>query len=322
MHSSQQEQVTSVAVIGECMLELTHVDRVGVGCARPMSMSYGGDTLNTAIYLSRHQVAVSYVTGLGDDANSDWLLGEWQAEGIDCSLIRRMSNSVPGMYMINVAEDGERSFLYWRKGSPASRLFDNSKYVEDLLQSLTRFSHLYLSGISLAIYPSASRARLMGMLAEYRKQGGKIIFDGNYRPDLWPSVATAQQAYEQMYRISDLALPTLEDEAMLFGLETAEQVIKVIRGYGVQEIVVKMGGDGCLASHNGERVHVSSIPTIAVDTTAAGDSFNAAYLAARLGENPIEEACLSGHSLASKVIQHRGAIIPAADAYTSRAKVV
>ena len=301
----------SVAVIGECMLELTHGDNVNTKRSLPMNMSYGGDTLNTAIYLCRNDVEVSYVTGLGDDIMSDWLLDEWRAEAIDCSLISRMPNSVPGMYMINVAEDGERSFLYWRKNSPASRLFDDAEHADRLFRSLRKFSHIYLSGISLAIYPATSRARLFDLLAAYRNEGGKLIFDGNYRPNLWPSVAMAQQAYVQMYRLTDIALPTLEDEAMLFGFDTAEQVITATAKHGVPEIVVKMGGEGCLAFYNEESSFVSAMPTTPVDTTAAGDSFNAAYLAARLHGSTVVDACNAGHALASQVIQHRGAIISA-----------
>lgn len=300
----------SIAVIGECMLELTHADRKSSDMALPMTMSYGGDTINTSIYLSRNEVAVSYVTGLGDDIMSDWLLEEWSKEGVDVSLVVRMENSVPGMYMINVDESGERSFLYWRKNSPASRLFDDAGDAAKLFQAIKKYDYLYLSGISLAILESESRERLFGLLDEYRQQGGKLVFDGNYRPNLWPSVDIAQQAYTRVYRMTDIALPTLEDEAELFGYETAEQVMQAIRDCGAEEIVVKMGGDGCVALHNGSVNFVKAELVAPVDTTAAGDSFNAGYLAARFKDSSGTDACYAGHALASKVIQHRGAIIP------------
>ena len=300
----------SVAVIGECMLELTHADIVNESTSRPMAMSYGGDTINTSIYLSRNDIAVSYFTGLGDDIMSDWLLEEWTKEGVDCSLVARMPNSVPGMYMINVDDHGERSFLYWRKNSPASRLFDNQDSAAKLFKSISGYDYVYLSGISLAILESESRERLFGLLFEYRQQGGKIVFDGNYRPNLWPSVDLAQQAYSRMYRMTDIALPTLEDETLLYGFESAEQVMQTIRDHGATEIVVKMGGDGCLALQDGTVNFVESETVELVDTTAAGDSFNAGYLAARLKGSSGIDACYAGHSLASKVIQHRGAIIP------------
>lgn len=300
----------SIAVIGECMLELSRAPAADNTAGLPMAMNYGGDTLNTSIYLSRSGIATRYVTALGDDIMSDWLVREWQDEGIGCSLVTRMPNSVPGMYMINVADDGERSFLYWRKGSPASRLFDDIERMETLFKALSESSHLYLSGISLGILPEKSLHGLFGFLMAYRQSGGKIIFDGNYRPNLWINEATARQVYTQMYAITDLALPTLEDESLLFGHETAEQVVAALQACGVPEVVVKMGGSGCLLAVEQSLVTVKAVPVTPVDTTAAGDSFNAGYLSTRLRGGSGVEACQAGHALASKVIQYRGAIIP------------
>ena len=300
----------SISVIGECMLELSRADFPSQGASQSMSMGYGGDTLNTSIYLSRNGIATSYVTGLGDDVMSDWLLDQWQQEGIDCSLVTRMPNSVPGMYMIDVADDGERSFLYWRKNSPASRLFDDIDRTTELFKSLSNSEYLYLSGISLGILPEESLHGLFGCLSAYRQAGGKIIFDGNYRPNLWLNAATAQQVYTQIYQLTDIALPTLEDEAMLFGYESPEQVINAAQDAGVTEVVVKMGGEGCLSFCNNVHEHVDTVMTKPVDTTAAGDSFNAGYLSARFKGESAVAACAAGHALAAKVIQHKGAIIP------------
>ena len=300
----------SVAVIGECMLELTRVSGLVADVKNPMALNYGGDTINTSIYLARNNIDVSYVTGLGDDITSDWLLEEWQSEGVDCSLVTRMPNSVPGMYMINVADDGERSFLYWRKDSPASRLFDSTKLAEELFQSIASYDYLYLSGISLAILPVESCNRLFDLLEKYRRQGGKLVFDGNYRPSLWSSIEAARQVYRRMYQITDIALPTLEDEELLFGFSSGEEVMQAIRGHGVKEMVVKMGGEGCLALDGGVVSFVGAEVVQPIDTTAAGDSFNAGYLAARFNGHSGIESSLAGHRLASKVIQHRGAIIP------------
>lgn len=301
---------TSVAVIGECMLELTRTKSMVEGVKNPMAMNYGGDTINTSIYLARNNIDVSYLTGLGDDVNSDWLLEEWHAEGVDCSLVVRMQNSVPGMYMINVDEDGERSFLYWRKDSPASRLFDDPERTESLFSAVSAYEYIYISGISLAILPAESRNRLFEHLDAYRKQGGKLIFDGNYRPNLWPNVVVAREVYQRMYRMTDIALPTLEDEELLFGFSSAEDLMQTVRDYGVSELVVKMGGEGCLALYDSEITFVEAESVEPIDTTAAGDSFNAGYLAARFKGCSGADACAEGHNLAAKVIQHRGAIVP------------
>ncbi len=241
---------------------------------------------------------------------SDWLLEKWSEEDIDCSLVRRTENSVPAMYMINVASGGERSFLYWRKDSPASRMFDNSDVSNAIFEAIIDHQYIYLSGITMAILSETSVARLIDFLKSYRRRGGRVIFDGNYRSILWNSHADAQRAYANLYEISDIALPTFEDEALLFGHESALQVVHAINTMGVSEVVVKMGGEGCLAHFDGEQAYVEAESvTTPVDTTAAGDSFNAAYIAARIHGLSVVEACRAGHSLAAKVIQYHGAII-------------
>ena len=300
----------NIAVIGECMLELRQTRGLATGNSKPMVMGFGGDTLNTSLYLARNEISASYVTALGDDPNSDWLVDEWTKEGIDCELIERAQNSVPGMYLIDTDEDGERSFFYWRKDSPASQLFNDEAKVAQLFEKLAKFEYLYLSGISLAILPEEALTRLFNYLAKYRESGGRLIFDGNYRPTLWTSEAVAQQSYRTMYQMTDIALPTLEDEAMLFHYSSPEEVIEAIKADGVKEIVVKMGDEGCVSSFNGSVEFVAAKPTKPVDTTAAGDSFNAAYLAARFKDENVVDACNCGHSLASQVIQNKGAIIP------------
>lgn len=300
----------SIAVIGECMLELTHSNTIADASAKPLNLRYGGDTLNTAVYLSRHGVDVSYFTALGDDELSDWMIKEWRAEGVDCANVIQQPGRVPGMYMVNVAANGERSFLYWRKDSPASQMFRSDSAIEHIANSLNAFEYVYLSGISLAILDETSLQKLLNVLNSYRSSGGKIVFDGNYRPHLWGTPERAKKAYQAIYRLTDIALPTLEDEAELFGFESAEEVINATLDYGVREVVVKQGAKGCLAHYDGNSVLVEAEKVKPIDTTAAGDSFNAAYLAVRFDGQDVSSACRSGHRLAGKVVEHSGAIIP------------
>jgi len=300
-----------VAIIGECMLELSHGNG-DVSASNPtaMNLSYGGDTLNTAVYLARLGLQTDYVTALGDDSKSDWMLSQWRAEGVGCDLVERYAGSVPGLYMIETDEAGERSFLYWRDSAPAKRLFDDEVGAQRLFKALSDYEWIYLSGITLALYHGASLHRFVALLAQYRKRGGKIAFDGNYRARLWPTVAEAQNAFRAIYRLCDLALPTLDDELTLFRDENADAVVRRLRLWGVAETVMKLGGEGCLVVGD---IAVEKVPANKVsvlDTTAAGDAFNAAYMAARFSGSTAREAAERGNWLAGVVIQHRGAIIP------------
>ena len=292
-----------VASIGECMIEFS---AAGGGL---FARGFGGDTLNTALYLSRLGIATSYVTALGDDGLSEAMLAAWRAEGIVTDEVMRFPGRVPGLYMIERDAHGERSFLYWRDRAPAREFFDRAD--EAALERLSRFDLLYFSGISLSLYGDAGRARLRELLVAARLNGGKIAFDGNYRPRGWSDAATARRAFGEILPLIDLALPTLEDEQALFGDADAAVCIARLRAAGIKEIIVKRGGLGCLIFVDGACVEVPPPKLVQpVDTTAAGDSFNAGYLAARLRGASAVEAARAGHRLAGVVIMSPGAIIP------------
>ncbi|WP_029008808.1 sugar kinase [Azospirillum halopraeferens] len=294
----------TVAALGECMIELI---RRGDGA---LDLAFGGDTLNTAVYLARLGVAVDYVTALGDDRISDDMVAAWTAEGVGTGRVLRVPGRTPGLYLIETDDHGERRFLYWRDSAPARDLFVLPGSPA-LVEALETYDVLYLSGISLAIWGEAGRAVLFPLLDRLRRRGGRVVFDTNWRPRLWPDRETARQAYDLMFRCTDLALPGVADMQDLYGDTAVETMVDRVRSAGVGEAVVKLAVPGCRIIADGTDLLVPAVPVArVVDTTAAGDSFSAGYLAARLGGAGPEAAARAGHRLAALVIQHRGAIIP------------
>lgn len=296
-----------IVSIGECMIEMA--DR-GNGT---MTMAYAGDTLNTAVYLARLNgpaLAVDYVTALGDDPYSDAMLAFWRQEGIGTDWVARLPGQLPGLYLIRTDESGERSFYYYRSAAPARSLFDLPETV-NLLDHLADADMVHFSGITLSILSYPARDRLAEALEKLRRGGTRIVFDGNYRPSLWPSADVARRVVSRFLSFVDLALPSADDEALLFGDKTCESIADRMHGLGVNEVLVKHGSEGCFISHEGLRLHVPVGELVKpIDTTGAGDSFNAGYLSGRLaGREPVEAAAI-GARLAATVIQHRGAIIP------------
>jgi len=296
-----------VALIGECMIELQqHANGT-------LKQSFGGDTLNTAVYLSRSLGSASqvdYVTALGDDSFSDAMCAIWAEEGIGLSRVQRLPGRLPGLYCIQTDANGERRFLYWRNEAAVRECF-TTPGADTILEALPDYDVLYFSGITLAVLGEVGRARLLSALGDARDRGARVVFDNNYRPRLWRSVDQARQAYQAIMREVDLALLTEEDEQALFGYTDSEQIMSVYRDMGVSEVVIKRGAQSCLVRADNRRYEVAAHPVQKViDTTAAGDSFSAAYLARRLRGGSPPEAAEAGHRLASLVIQHPGALIP------------
>jgi 2-dehydro-3-deoxygluconokinase len=279
-----------------------------------MDYRFGGDTLNTAVYMARlldpASVNVAYVTGLGVDGMSAEMLAAWEREGIDTACVQRLPDRLPGIYMIETDPDGERRFHYWRRDS-AARHWLHAPDAGKVLVQLAGARMVYVSGISLAILAPADRELLIAALAQCRAAGGSVVFDNNYRPRLWEDAATARDVYGRVLAHADIALLTLDDEVALYGEADAHGVIERTRALGVGEVVVKCGGAPCVVWHDGWTHEVAPEPVAdVIDTTAAGDSFGAAYMAARLSGQGPEDAARAGHRLAGTVIRHRGAIIP------------
>lgn len=297
-----------IACIGECMIELAHRGPAD------LQLAYGGDTLNTAVYLSRLtrglEVSVDYVTALGDDAYSDAMLDFWRNEGLGVDLVARLPGRLPGLYTIRTDQRGERSFTYWRGQSAARDLLGNdlSRALADRLRG---YDLLYLSGITLSILDEPQRRALHGLADAIRDAGGRIAFDGNYRPAGWSDPDVARTCFHDMLIRTDIALPTFDDEQALFGDRAPVDVAARLQGLGVRDVVVKQGADGCYLATPAFKGWIETPPVDPViDSTAAGDSFNAGYLAAcLLGAGP-EASAKAGHRLAGRVLGHRGAIVP------------
>jgi 2-dehydro-3-deoxygluconokinase len=300
-----------IVCFGECMLEL---QGQAFGAMR---QTYGGDTLNAAVYLARcgrrSGLQVDYATALGDDGLSEGMLQRWQAEGLGTGLVRRIAGKLPGLYLIEVDTGGERRFSYWRDQAAARLYFDTAPGETPLEAQLDQIDALHLSGISLAILPPAGRDRLAALAMALRARGATVAFDNNYRPRLWPDAATARAEFARFTHIANIALMTLDDEMALAGETDAEVQLQRTLALPCAEVVVKRGAAATLVRVAGQLLLEVATERVAqvVDTTAAGDSFAGAYLATRLGGAAAADAARAGNRLAARVVQHRGAVIPA-----------
>jgi 2-dehydro-3-deoxygluconokinase len=294
--------MTRVACIGECMIELKQADR-GL-----FSRGYGGDTLNTAVYLARLGAGADYITALGDDSLSDEMVAGWAAEGVGTTRVMRLPGKLPGIYMIQTDDRGERRFFHWRDSAAARSLMDLPE-TADILNSLGSYDVVYLSAITLSLYNDSGRARLFAGIQQAREAGARFAFDTNFRARGWPDLNIARAVYQGAFALADIVLASTEDLLPLYPYESHEGLLARIPG---GEVVLKLSEPASVVRLDGVSHQIKAEPLMkpVVDTTAAGDSFAAAYVASRLaGADPVEAAC-AGHRLAGVVVCHPGAIIP------------
>ena len=293
-----------IAALGECMVEL--VDQ-GDGSMR---RGFGGDTLNTSVYLSRLGVPVDYVTALGDDPYSEEMLASWRAEGVGTGHVARVPGALPGLYAIRTYADGERSFAYWRWSAPVRTMIRDG-HLDAFARRLADFGGLYLSGITLSLFDDAQRDRLFELAQEARRAGLTVAFDTNHRPRCWESLEAARAAYDRMAGIADTVLPSLDDCRAVYADADARAAAERFAGLGAATVIVKCGAEGAGVWSDGTwRTLAPERAVRTVDTTAAGDSFNAGFLAARLQGADAFAAAAAGNRVAGRVVGHPGAIVP------------
>ena len=292
----------SVRAIGEAMVEMAPV---GDGLYR---RGFAGDTFNTAWHMARglgDRADIGMITRVGSDSLSDAFVARMAADGMAVSGISRDPSRTLGLYMIEL--DGvERSFHYWRETSAARRLADEAPLLSRALDGV---GLAHLSGITLAILSPQARETLFSVLATFRSKGGLVSFDPNIRPRLWSSQAEMLQTLTRMLSLCDIALPSLDDERTHFGDSGADTTIRRMADAGVAEIVVKDGAGPVLLSVAGQ-IHSLPTPPLAtiVDTTGAGDAFNAGYLAGRVMAAPAEDCVRAGQNMAAAVLSNHGAL--------------
>ncbi len=287
--------------LGECMVEMAPD-------GDKFSKSYAGDAFNMAWYsrqLCPAEWSVDFVSAVGDDSDSRQMLRFMAAAGVGVDHVQRLPQSGVGLYMISL-QDGERSFSYWRDASAARRMADDSAALEAAVQGA---DVLCLSGISIAILGDSGRANLAEVLKAAAAKGAKIVFDPNIRPRLWDNKEQMLSAISTFAALSDTVLASYDDEAEHFGDASPEHTLQRYLGLGCTEVVVKNGAAPILAYHKGEREEVTpKIVSKVVDSTAAGDSFNGAFLVRQAEGRTMQQSVQAGSALAAVVIQRRGAL--------------
>lgn len=298
--------VRRIACIGEAMLELSIAQDLSA------RIGFAGDTLNTAIYLKRccgDAASVDYVSVLGADPFSARMRDFIAAERVGTGTIGTSQERLPGLYAISIGDGGERSFHYWRENSAARTLFQPGSGTG--LEMLAGFDLVYFSAITLAILPQQWRAAFLDYLVRWRNKDRHVAFDSNYRPRLWAHGGEAREWIARAHAIADIVLPSMDDEMAVFGDASEDATLARLKAVCPGIGALKRGANGPVAI--GEATGHQRFPAVTdvVDTTAAGDSFNGAFLAGLVRGKSLSAAMRDGHVLASAVVRHRGAIIPA-----------
>lgn len=299
-----------VVLFGECMIELKQ-QQGEYQVPMAMSQGFAGDVFNAAVYLKRWfaDIQTQLFTALGTDEMSLRMQDYFLTEGLNNNLVLTSTDKVPGLYTIQTDDKGERSFSYWR--SDAAARYTMELLQQDNVQELEQADLFFFSGISLAILKPEHREKFWRLVWQLKEAGVKIVFDPNYRERLWDSKSDTLLQYDLALQASDMVLPGVEDFQSVYGHNNFEEVKAFCLPYRIDELVIKDGPNGVLVIKGNKEyfINIEAVENV-VDTTSAGDSFNGAYLGARLSGQNVEQAVQLAAKTAGFVIQHKGAIVP------------
>ena len=296
------QRTFDVVALGEAMVEFNQT-----APGQPQYLQgFGGDTSNAVIAAARAGARTAYLTRVGGDNFGSSLLDLWQGEQVDTRAVEVDPSQATGIYFVTHGPQGHE-FNYRRAGSAASRMTP-AWLAGGAAAAIRDAKILHVSGISMAISPDACETVLDAMRVA-REAGTLVSLDSNLRLKLW----TLQQAHDALLTalvLTDIFLPSLDDLAVLAGSKQGQELVDWSHAAGAASVVLKLGGDGALAS-DGQRIEsIAGHRVPLADATGAGDCFCGNLLARLAMDDSLFEAARWANAAAAIAVQGFGAVAP------------
>jgi 2-dehydro-3-deoxygluconokinase len=264
--------VQRVLTVGETMALLDPREDGEPVAGSLFRLRVAGAESNFAIALSRLGVDVAWVSRLGADPLGDLVARTIGGEGVDVRWVRRDKSAPTGVFF-KLRSSGRTTPYYYRRGSAASRLAEGD-VPEEALEDVAL---VHLTGITMAVSDSA-RDLVLEVAHRARRNGTTVCFDPNYRPALWDGAAEAREAQDEVLASVDWYLCGLEEGNILFGTQTAEELLEAVLERGARAAAIRVGAEGALVPNGPrlQRVPVGRLATV-TDEIGAGDGFAAGF---------------------------------------------
>lgn len=265
------EPKIDIAVIGECLVELSANGTLAD--TSTLNKYFGGDTVTTAVAIARLGGNVSYLTKIGNDGFSEFIISALQKENIDTSLIKT-NDEQNGMYIVSNTLD-KKEVLYYKRKTAATKL-SIEDFPEDTIKKLKL---IYSTGVVQSLSAS-SRELIRESFGTARKNEVLTAYDPNYTSCFMNSVDT-KEYFEEIIDLTDIVFLSLKNDSIrLYEIDSVDKIMQYFWNRGVKIVVIKSHIDkGYYTGYRGEINFTEFYNTQkAIDTTASGDVFNGGFL--------------------------------------------
>ena len=292
----------NVCSIGEAMIEISNVKN------SLYNQSFAGDTLNFCNYLDKKKLNAFFLSAIGKSEINQSLLDFVKSKNISTKYIKQINQFEVGLYLIKNKDNGEKQFFYWRDESAAKHYFNNIDFL-NLYKELKNFDYIYFSGITLSIIHISKLNNFIKLLNLLKSKKIKIVFDFNIRPSRW-NKKNLNIFLDSVLKFVDICFLSGEDMNYWKNKNNIKSYEQIVRKYKLKHSIFRKNAKFTYVFLNKTRyVFKNKLLKTVVDTSGAGDGFNAAYLSNFIVNNDPVLALKAGSSLGSKIVMKKGAIV-------------
>ena len=291
-----------ICAIGECMMELTNAKM------ELYSQSIAGDTLNFTSYLDKKIFDTSYFTAVGTSEISKRVISFLKKQKIKTNLVSQIDSHEIGLYLIENSKVGEKIFYYWRDNS-AAKFFFNNQNIKECKNQLQKFQYVYFSGITLSLFENHNFVNFISILELLKKKQIKIIFDFNIRIKRW-SKKKLFSYFSKTLPFVDILFASGEDLNFLKGKASLKIFTNLIQKYNIKHGIYRNNARLNYSFYKDERYFIKNkIKNKVVDTSGAGDGYNATYISKFIKFNDPQKALHAASEIGAKIVMKKGAIV-------------
>ena len=267
--------IPEVITVGRVSVDL-YAQEVDAAFTDPQTFrkSVGGSPTNVAVAAARHGHRAAVVTKVGADALGDYVIARLAEWGVDTRYIGRDPDALTPVVLAALAPPEEPQIIFYRGEAAPDTTITTSEVPESDIAGCRVF---WMSQGALA-QGATAESSFTWLEVRGRSEGRDTVLDLDYRPSMWPDVATARAAAQRAITNSSVVVGNRTECDMALGIDDPDAIADRLLSEGVRIAIVKLGGGGVLLADATGRFRVDPLDIDVLCGLGAGDAFGGALV--------------------------------------------